>query len=115
MPPPQNTPITISVTVRNSGYKPGRHAVLLFGVDVVRRITPEFKLLKGFVKTPVLQPNEAQTFQFTITPREDLSYYGVDRERVVEGGDFLFGVGHEVDCRKNPSQCVKLTLQVSNN
>lgn len=43
--------------VTNKGNVAGDDAVLLFGTDVIRRVTPRYKLLKGFDKVS-LQPGE---------------------------------------------------------
>lgn len=107
------TPVQISVQVRNTGKRPGKHTVLLFGADVVRRVTPEAKMLKAFNKTRELRPGETQTVTFTLDPMEDLAYYGVERHRVLEEGDWLFGLGEKVDCRKDASTCMKLTVKLS--
>lgn len=32
---------------------------------------------------------------------------------MLEGGDWLFGLGEKVDCRKDPASCLKLTVQLS--
>lgn len=69
----EKTPITISLSVRNSGTKSGKHTVMLFGADVVRRITPEVKMLKAFLKTKELKPGQSQAVSFTLDPMEDLS------------------------------------------
>lgn len=65
--------MTVSVRVRNTGKVAGKHTVLLFGSDVVRRVSPEVKMLKGFAKTRELKPGETQDISFTLDPREDLS------------------------------------------
>ena len=107
------SPVEFSVKVRNTGKSAGKHTVMLFGSDVVRRVTPEVKMLKAFNKTKELQPGETQTVTFTLDPMEDLSYYGVERHRVLEEGDWLFGLGEKVDCRKDASTCLKLTVKMS--
>jgi beta-glucosidase len=107
------SPVEFSVKVRNTGKRAGKHTVMLFGADVVRRVTPEVKMLKAFNKTRELQPGETQTVTFTLDPMEDLSFYGVERHRVLEEGDWLFGLGEKVDCRKDASPCLKLTVKLS--
>lgn len=49
--------VQVSVEVKNKGDVAGDDAVLLFGTDVIRRVTPRYKLLKGFDKVS-LQPGE---------------------------------------------------------
>ena len=109
----EHTPVALTVRVKNTGMRKGKHTVLLFGADVVRRVSPEAKLLRAFAKTRELGPGESQELTFVITPKEDLAFYGVERHRVLEGGDWLFGLGHEVDCRAKPEACLKLTVQLT--
>lgn len=49
----------VSLLVENKGDVAGDDAVLLFATDVVRRVTPRYKLLKGFDKVR-LEPGEVQ-------------------------------------------------------
>lgn len=69
----EHTPVSLSVRVRNTGKRAGKHTVLLFGSDVVRRVTPEVKMLKGFHKTRLLEPGAVEDVTFVLHPREDLS------------------------------------------
>lgn len=52
----------MSVLVKNTGSKAGDHSVLLFATDLVRRVEPRYKLLKGFDKVR-LEPGEAKKVQ----------------------------------------------------
>ena len=49
----------VSVTVKNAGSVSGDDAVLLFATDVVRRVTPRYKLLKAFDKVS-LHPGDSK-------------------------------------------------------
>lgn len=49
----------VSVLVQNIGPVAGDDTVLLFATDVVRRVAPRYKLLKGFDKV-TLEPGEAK-------------------------------------------------------
>jgi beta-glucosidase len=69
----EHTPVTLSLRVRNTGQRKGKHTVLLFGSDVVRRVSPEAKMLKAFAKTRELGPGETQDVSFTLHPKEDLA------------------------------------------
>ena len=109
----EKTPVKVAVRVRNMGKRAGKHTVMLFGSDVVRRVSPETKMLKAFAKTQELKPGETQEVTLTLDPLEDLAFYGVDRHRVLEEGDWLFGLGEKVDCRKDASACFKLTVKLS--
>jgi len=65
--------VTFSLRVRNTGKRKGKHVVMLFGSDVVRRVSPEVKMLKAFAKTRELKPGETQEVAFTLHPKEDLA------------------------------------------
>lgn len=69
----EHTPVSLTVRVKNTGKRKGKHTVLLFGADVVRRISPETKMLKAFAKTRELGPGESQELTFVIIPKEDLA------------------------------------------
>lgn len=48
--------------VKNTGDRAGDDSVLLFATDLVRRVEPHYKLLKGFDKIR-LEPGEAKKVQ----------------------------------------------------
>ncbi|CAM9306867.1 unnamed protein product [Chrysoparadoxa australica] len=83
---------TVSVTVANTGERAGEDVVLLFMFDTVRR------LLKGFARVS-LAPGEKQEVQFDLST-DDLSYIGSHGRPAIEGGEVLFAVGPDTDCRK---------------
>jgi beta-glucosidase len=45
-----NDVLTVSVNVRNNGLYAAYHTVMMFVVDVYRRVTPESKSLKRYSK-----------------------------------------------------------------
>lgn len=50
---------------------------------------------------------------FTLTPRKDLSYVGLDLRWVVENGRFWLNIGQEADCRRHADErCVELSLEI---
>ncbi|CAM9243209.1 unnamed protein product, partial [Choristocarpus tenellus] len=102
---------TVTLLVENAGSVEGKESVLLFCSDLVRRVAPHQKLLKGFKKITT-QPGEKIRVTFELSTKE-LEYIGVDKRPVLEEGVFLFGVGPEVDCRTDPNLCVPLTLKLS--
>ncbi|CAM9496692.1 unnamed protein product [Ectocarpus sp. 6 AP-2014] len=101
----------VSLLVKNTGDKAGEDSVLLFATDLVRRVEPRYKLLKGFDKIR-LEPGEAKKVTFKLTSK-DLEYVGAHLRPVLEAGDFLFGVGPAADCRADPDSCAALTVTVS--
>ena len=108
----ERTPLTVRLTVANAGRRRGQEAVLLFVTDRVRRVTPEYKLLKRFEKVD-LEAGESVEVTFTLSPAEDLSYIGVEGRRVLESGLFYLGLGPHADCRARPDECHAFTLQLS--
>lgn len=52
--------------MENTGNVSGDDAVLLFATDVVRRVAPRYKLLKGFDRV-TLEPGEAKKVRVTVT------------------------------------------------
>ncbi|HDR05701.1 MAG TPA: beta-glucosidase [Candidatus Marinimicrobia bacterium] len=85
------TPLTITVTIKNSGKKAGKESVELYTRDEVASITPSVRKLKGFKKIE-LQPGESKDVTFTLNS-EDLSFINRDLKRVTEPGDFTVMIG----------------------
>ena len=82
--------IDASVTVRNSGTRPGTEVVELFVSDRVASVTPPVKRLKRFVRVD-LPPGGTRELKFHLT-RDDLSFIG-PRGAVAEPGTFTLLVG----------------------
>ncbi len=86
-------PVTVEVTVKNTGDRAGGEAVLVFVSDVCASITPYVKQLKAFDKV-YLQPGEAKTLSFTL----DFDAFGMINEDYVpeaQAGEFLIQVGSQ--------------------
>ena len=83
--------IEVTVTVKNSGGRDGKEAVLFFVSDKVRSVTPPVKQLKGFEKI-ALAAGESKQVSFKLT-RDDLSFIGRDLKRITEAGEFSVMVG----------------------
>jgi len=96
----RSAPVKVSVTVRNTGSRPGAEVVELFVSPRTARVTPPVKRLKRFVKL-TLQPNEAREVVFDLAER-DFSVAGADGRRIVEPGAYSILVGglrHELAFR----------------
>ena len=78
--------------MKNSGSRAGDEVVQVYIRDVVSSVTRPVKELKGFKKVS-LKPGESQTIAFTVSP-EQLSFTNVDKDFVVEAGDFEIIVGN---------------------
>ena len=83
----ENDDIIVSVDVQNTGTVDANHTVMLFVVDMYRRVTPEYKSLKGFTKI-FLKAGQTQSVTFTLNA-ESLQYAGVDGWYVFINIDYL--------------------------
>lgn len=93
--------LTASVTVTNSGSRPGKEVVQLYIRDVVGSVTRPVKELKGFQKIE-LKPGESRNISFAITP-DDLKFYNYDLKYDWEPGEFQIMIGgnsHDVKTGK---------------
>jgi beta-glucosidase len=81
----------VTVGVRNTGGRPGRHTVLLFLRKHYSRWTPHVRQLRGAGQVD-LEPGEAGTVSFSLAP-EALAAVGGDGERVLEPGAYDVMVG----------------------
>jgi len=88
---PLNGQLKISVTVKNSGQRAGKEAVILYLRDQVASLTPPGKRVKRFAKIS-LDPGQSRTLSFTLG-RDDFSFIGADNKPIVEPGDFAVMVG----------------------
>jgi beta-glucosidase len=78
--------ITVSVTVRNSGNKPGKEVVQLYVSDLLASLSPDVKRLRAFDKV-LLQPGESKTITFKLVAKE-LAFINGNNKRQLEQGDF---------------------------
>jgi beta-glucosidase len=83
--------IRTSVDVTNTGARAGEEVVQLYIQDEVASIARPVKELRGFEKIR-LGPGERRTVSFELKP-EDLAFYNIDMERVVEEGWFTVFIG----------------------
>ena len=81
-----NDELPVSVTVKNTGNRAGKEAVLVYVSDLVASISPPGKRLRRFAKVS-LEAGESRTLTFKLR-REDLSFIGTDNKPVVEPGEF---------------------------
>ena len=88
-----DTDFEATVTVKNVGDRAGDEVVMMFLRDVVCRITPFVKQLRGFERVS-LQPGEARTLTFPIG-FEDLSFINERMKPEVEPGEFKVMIGDQ--------------------
>jgi beta-glucosidase len=84
--------IKASVTVKNTGSREGKEAVLWFMQDEIASISRPVRDLKYYEKS-LLKPGESKTFVFTIKPEEHLTFPNAKGERILEDGYFTVMVG----------------------
>ena len=83
--------LPVSVTVKNTGNRAGKEAVLVFVSDLVASISPPNRRLRRFAKIN-LEPGQSRTLTFKLR-REDLSFIGADNKSTVEPGEFDVTIG----------------------
>lgn len=85
--------ITATITVKNTGSREGKEAVLWFLHDEVASLSRPVKDLK-FYEKQLIQPGEAKQFSFTIKPEEHLWFPNNVNERILEDGYFTLMVSN---------------------
>jgi beta-glucosidase len=86
-------PVTVDVTVRNSGQRQGDEVVQIY----VRQLTPTkpmpLRSLRGFARLP-LEPGEKRTITFRLTPVRDFAYYDeMKKAFAVDPAEYEIGIG----------------------
>jgi beta-glucosidase len=84
--------VVVTVTVRNSGTRPGQEVVQLYIGDPVASVQRPPRELKGFVKLE-LGVGEAEHVQFRLQARDFAFYDVARRDWTVEPGEFRISVG----------------------
>jgi len=83
--------LTISVTVKNTGSRDGKHTVELYTRQHYASITPNMRRLRAFKKI-FLKAGASQTVSFTLD-RSDLAFVNERLQTVTEPGDFDVYIG----------------------
>jgi len=86
-------PLTVSITVKNTGSRDGKHTVELYTHDLYASITPNMRRLRAFKKIS-LKAGETQTVSFTLD-RSDLAFVNAQMKTVTEPGDFEIWIGNK--------------------
>ena len=79
-------PLSLSVTVTNTGSRAGKEVVQLYVSDLVASLSPPGKRLRRFAKV-YLTPGQSRTLSFNLRP-DDLSFIGTNNKPVLEPGEF---------------------------
>jgi beta-glucosidase len=88
-----NETVVVNVTVKNTGSRDGKEAVLLFISDLQASLSPDVKRLRGFDKI-TLRAGESKTVEFRIAIK-DLAFVNSDNKRIVEQGAFSVEAGNQ--------------------
>lgn len=86
-----NTKLTVSISVKNTGTRDGKHAVELYTRDLYASITPCMKRLRAFQKIN-LKAGESKKVIFTID-KNDLAFVNAKLKTVTEAGEFEIMIG----------------------
>jgi beta-glucosidase len=85
--------IKATVTVRNTGTREGKEAVLWFLFDEVASLSRPVRDLKYYEKA-LIKPGESKEFAFTIRPETHLWFPNSADEKILEDGYFKLSVGN---------------------
>ena len=83
--------IIVSVDVKNTGNVEGKEVIQLYSSDLFASLVPDVKRLRRFEKVS-LKAGESKTVTFKLT-LDDLAFYNLKSERVIETGDFELQIG----------------------
>lgn len=86
-----NAKLTVTITVRNTGNRDGKHVVELYTRDLYASITPNVKRLRAFKKID-LKAGESQAVSF-ILDKNDLAFVNAKLKTVTEPGEFEVMIG----------------------
>jgi beta-glucosidase len=85
------TKLTVSITVKNSGNRDGKHTVELYSHDLYASITPNMRRLRAFQKIS-LKAGETKAVTFTLDTN-DLAFVNAKLKTVTEPGEFEIMIG----------------------
>jgi beta-glucosidase len=85
------TKVTISINIKNTGSRDGKHTIELYTRDLYASITPCMKRLRGFKKID-FKAGESKTVSFVID-KTDLAFVNAQLKTVTEPGEFEIMVG----------------------
>lgn len=108
--------VRVSVTVKNSGSKPGKEVVQLYATAPKGKLSKPAQELKAFAKTRELQPGESQTLTMTVGTIDLASFDTAKNAWVTDGGSYRLHIGASSrDIRQTVSVKVKgQTQKVAN-
>ncbi len=88
-----NAKLTVSLTVKNTGSREGKHTVELYTHEQYASITPSMRRLRAFKKIS-LKPGETQTVSFELD-KSDIAFVNEQLKTVTEPGSFDIMIGNQ--------------------
>ncbi len=88
----KNDSLTVTVTVRNTGDRPGKEAVQLYMRDLVASVVRPVQQLIDYRKIS-LEPGERKDVVFTVTEKQ-LRFWDFNCKEISEPGDFELSAGY---------------------
>ncbi len=86
-----NAKLAVTIIVKNTGNRDGKHTVELYTHDLYASITPSMKRLRAFQKIS-LKAGESKTVSFTLD-KNDLAFVNARLKTITEPGDFEVMIG----------------------
>lgn len=86
-----NEKLKVTITIKNTGAREGKHAVELYTRDLFASVTPAMKRLRAFQKIS-LNVGESKVVTFTLD-KNDLAFVNAQLKTVTEPGDFEIMIG----------------------
>jgi len=86
-------PLTVSVTVENTGKVPGKEVVQLYISAPTNRLKKPRNELKAFAKTKLLKPGESQTINFELTSKDLASFDPTSSSWIADAGTYSLNIG----------------------
>ena len=93
--------IRVSVEIKNTGAVPGVETAQLYIRNTGGSVEEPVRELKGFQRV-ALNPGQSRRIEFTLG-FEELSYYNLDMERVIEPTEYQVWVGGSSEAREGAS------------
>jgi len=85
-------PVTVSVTVKNTGKVPGKEVAQLYISAPDQKLKKPKNELKAFAKTRLLKPGESQTISFELTSKDLASFDPASSSWVAEAGTYSLNI-----------------------
>jgi beta-glucosidase len=85
--------LTVSITVKNTGTRDGKHTIELYSHQQYASITPSMRRLRAFKKI-FLKAGESQTVSFVVD-KNDFAFVNAQLQTVTEPGDIDLMIGEK--------------------